>query len=269
MKKFISGIEIADTMEIHHRRRIKALKEKGIIPRLAIIQTIDSPIIDTYVRVKKKYAEKLGILVEYHKDTTGNLKALSQIITRLNDDASIQGIIIQLPVHESFDREVLIDSIYHEKDVDGLCSHSPFIPPTALAIMKLLNEYVPGLHDKKIALIGNGRLVGNPVGKELIKNGLSFRLFSENDNLNDIHLYNVIISATGSPSLLKSNYVASESYIFDAGTAEDGLKITGDVSDELYERKDVFVTPKIGGIGILTVRMLFENLIQACEKSFD
>lgn len=268
MKKFISGKILADTIEKDHLKRIGDLKKNGIIPRLAIIQTIDSPIIDTYVRVKKTYADKIGILVEHYHNTSGDSGAILDTVNRLNADDSTHGIIIQLPLHDSIDKESLINGVYPEKDVDGLCVGSLFTPPTARAIMTLLTAYGVLDETKKIALVGHGRLVGAPVSQELTKNNIPFKIFTENDSLDDLRFYNVVISATGIPSLIMSDYISPNSYVFDAGTAEDGLKIHGDVSDELYDRDDIFVTPKTGGIGILTVRMLFENLLQACEKKF-
>lgn len=264
MLQFISGKEIADVKESEHKVRVQNLKNKGIVPRLAIIQTVSSSVIDTYVRVKKAYAKKNGIVVEHYNV---NPEATQDTISKLNNDTKIHGIIVQLPLHETLDQTTVLHAVTKTKDVDGLVLGSDFIPPTVKAIVWLMDAYIPNLDAKRIALVGKGRLVGAPLEKELLKRGITVKIFTKEDMLDILPMYKVIVSATGVPSLLNNTHISSGAYVLDAGTAEENGALHGDVADEVYERDDVHITPTKGGVGILTVRGLFENVLFAAEKS--
>jgi methylenetetrahydrofolate dehydrogenase (NADP+) / methenyltetrahydrofolate cyclohydrolase len=263
MLQLISGKEIADKKEIAHTLRVQNLKEKGIVPKLAILQTISSSVIDTYVRVKKTYAEKIGIQVEHYNVDPQEIEGL---IEKLNNNDSVHGIIVQLPLLEGLDQEKTLNLVMKRKDVDGLTLGSNFIPPTAQSILWLMEAYVPDIQTKKVALVGKGRLVGAPLEKELLKQEIIPRVFTKQDSLETLSEYDVIVSATGIPSLLTNTHIQSGTYIFDAGTAEENGAIHGDAADELYLRDDISITPPKGGVGILTVRALFENVLQAAES---
>lgn len=265
MPDFISGKQIAESKEVEHILRVQGLKQKGITPKLVIIQTTPSVVIEMYVRVKKSYGQKIGVTVEHY---ILDSKDVENTIRELNKDKSVHGIIVQLPLHEALEKELIIESVDLKKDIDGLRNGSKYIPPTVNAIMMLLNKYITDIKNKKIALVGNGFLVGSPLAKELTKKSISFNLFIKNDNLSPLNTYDIIISATGVSGLISNDFVKDGAYVFDAGTAEDGETIHGDVSDELYKRNGIFITPKKGGIGILTVRSLFDNLLQSCDESF-
>lgn len=263
MLQFISGKEIADTKEQDHLARVQNLKKQGIMPKLAILQTISSSVIDTYVRVKKTYAEKVGIQVQHYNVSP---EEVEQCINSLNSDDSVHGIIIQLPLHEELDQKKILDLVGKKKDVDGLASGSGFVPPTVQSILWLMEKYVPDVKTKKVALVGKGRLVGAPLEKQLLKQGITPRVFIKEDSLETLCYYDVIVSATGVPNLLNNSHIQPQAYVFDAGTAEENGAIRGDVSDELYTRDDIAITPTKGGVGILTVRALFENVLRAVEE---
>lgn len=264
MLQYISGKEIADEKETTQKHRAQLLMQKGIIPRLAIIQTVSSSVIDTYVRLKKKYSEQIGVEVVHYTIASEEAETT---ITFLNNDAEIHGIIVQLPLDPSLHQDTVLNLVAKDKDVDGLTKDTSFVPPTVQAILWLLQKYVTDLSHKKIALVGKGRLVGAPLEKELLKKNLTIRMFTKGDNLDDLRNYEVIISATGVPSLLKNSHIRSGAYVFDAGTAEENGAIHGDAADELYNRDDISITPTKGGVGILTVRALFENTLLSCEKN--
>lgn len=263
MPRFISGKEIADKKEQDHLVRVHNLKRKGVTPKLAIVQTITSSVIDTYVRVKKTYAEKVGIRVQHYSVSPGEIELC---INALNSDDSVHGIIIQLPLHKGLNQKKTLDFVVKRKDVDGLTSGSDFVPPTVQSILWLINTYIPELESKKVALVGKGRLVGAPLEKELLRQGIVPRVFTKEDSLEELLRYDVIVSATGVPSLLKNSHIRSQAYVFDAGTAEENGAIHGDADDELYTRDDISITPTKGGVGILTVRALFENVLRAVEE---
>jgi len=264
MPFYISGKEIADQKEIDHVERVKLLKNKGFVPRLVIIQTKDSSVIDMYVRAKKKYAEKIGVIVEHLQVSTED--DLKDTLAIVNPDTNIHGIIIQLPLCKNLDQDKTLNLIAKDKDVDGLSFGSIYTPPTAQAVLWLMERYVDDFATKKIALVGKGRLVGGALLSLFRSKNIYPQVFIKGDDLSKLLDYNVIISATGVPNLILDTYIKPGSFLFDAGTAEENGSIHGDASDELYERSDIHITPIKGGVGILTVRALFENVIQAAEK---
>lgn len=264
MPFYISGKEIADQKELEQLKRVSFLKSKNIVPKLVIIQTIDSTVIDVYIRVKKKYAEKIGVLVEHL--LVGTEDGIKDTIARINSDISIHGIIIQLPLGQNLDQDKTLNFIAKDKDVDGLSVNSTYIPPTAQAVLWLMERYVDNFATKKIALVGKGRLVGGPLLSLFRSKNIYPQVFIKGDDLSKLVDYNVIISATGVPNLILDTYIKPGSFLFDAGTAEENGSIHGDASDDLHKRSDIQITPTKGGVGILTVRALFENVIQAAEK---
>ncbi len=264
MPFYISGKEIADQKEIDQVERVKHLKGRGIIPKLVIIQTMDSTVIDLYIRVKKRYAEKIGVLVEHLQVSTEN--GLKDTLAIANPDTNIHGIIIQLPLDQNLDQDKTLNLIAKDKDVDGLSFDSIYTPPTAQAVLWLMERYVDDFATKKIALVGKGRLVGGPLLSLFRSKNIYPQVFIKGDDLSKLVDYNVIISATGVPNLILDTYIKPGSFLFDAGTAEENGSIRGDASDDLYKRNDIHITPTKGGVGILTVRALFENVIQVAEK---
>lgn len=263
MTHFISGKEIADLIEQEHIQHIKTLTSKGIIPKLAIIQTTTSRVIDTYIGVKKKYAEKIGVEILHLVVSSSEADAT---IKKLNADPNVHGIIIQLPLDSHLSQAETLNLVAKEKDIDGLSINSFFIPPTVQAILKLIDTYIKEIATKKVALVGKGVLVGAPLERELVKRNIIPVVFTKEDSLDTLCDFDIIVSATGVPSLIRNIHIKSGAYVLDAGTAEENGAIHGDISDEVFERADIHLTPIKGGIGILTVRSLFENLLRICDQ---
>ena len=119
---------------------------------------------------------------------------------------------------------------------------------------------------KKVAIVGRGRLVGAPLEKMWLKSGVDVTVFEKGDDLSQLINYDIIVSATGVPGLIKSQMIKTKTVVVDAGTASENGKIVGDVSEEVRQRNDVIITPKKGGVGPLTVSALFDNVITACLK---
>ena len=259
------GITRAGIQEEDHIRRVQLLKKIGITPKLIIIQTTESKVIDLYVRVKKKYALRIGVEVE-HIHT--NVNTIIEAIDAYNQDLSVHSIIVQLPLDSKLRARTILDRVVSTKDVDGLSLDTVFVPPTAQAIYALLQESRRNLIDEKIAIVGHGMLVGKPVEELLRTQGLLVTIFVKGDNLENLGEYTVIISGVGVPAVIRSAYVASGTLLIDAGTAEESGSIVGDVEDILYERDDVTISAKKGGVGLLTVRNLYENVLRSAEAKF-
>ena len=257
--KELNGRELAGYVKERQARQVRQLRARKIFPKLAIFYDNDSPVIAKYMSLKQIYGEDIHIDVEVIKisadDAAEKLKAAA-------DDAAVTGIIVQLPLAEC--DIAILDLIPLAKDVDGLRGESD--TATAMAIHWLLTGYGIDLEHKKLAIVGRGKLVGAPLMKMWTESNYDVSLFHRGDNLEKLADYDVIVTATGVPGLIKSRMIKYGGVVVDAGTASEGGVIKGDLDDEARERDDLTLTPKIGGVGPLTVAMLFENVIRAANK---
>lgn len=265
MMRLLNGQEIAGFIKERHARQVGKLRAARIIPRLAIVQVKDDPVINTYVKLKQEYGSDIGVEVEVY---TPEQKDVPDLLTRLNQDDSAHGIIIQLPLAEPAETDKIVNLVASEKDVDALGNESKFEPATPMAILWLLNGYNIELRGKQILLIGRGKLVGEPLEKILKDSGLEVEVIDrEVENLaNFTKKADVIITATGSPAILHPNMIKDGAVVVDAGVASEEGKTVGDLDQEVYERHDLTITPEKGGVGPLTVCALFENVIRAAQK---
>jgi methylenetetrahydrofolate dehydrogenase (NADP+)/methenyltetrahydrofolate cyclohydrolase len=265
--KILNGKELSEYITERQARQIRHLRQAfHVAPKLAIVQAIDSPVIDSYVRLKQRYAEDiLADVVVYKIDQA----VLTETIQSLNEDDSVHGIIIQLPLEDISETEKAVNMVVPAKDVDGLGKDATLTPATAMAIDWLLAGYNVELKGRKIAIVGNGRLVGAPLSKLWASAGLDITVYDDTseDLLNEVRKAQIIVSATGIPGLITSRMVQPGAVVVDAGTASENGKIVGDVADELRERDDLTITPEKGGVGPLTVTALFDNLIQAARAT--
>ena len=260
----LNGSELAGFIKERQAKQVRALRQAWHInPRLAIVTDVENPVIETYMRLKQRYGADILIDVEIHRVPAGG--AL-EVIQELNNRDDVQGIILQLPISNSDQTEELLESIREDKDVDGLRKKAIFQAATPTAISWLLAGYGVDLKGKKVAIVGRGRLVGAPLEKMWLKSGVDVTVFEKGDDLSQLINYDIIVSATGVPGLIKSQIVKAKAVVVDAGTASENGKIVGDVSEEVRQRNDVIITPKKGGVGPLTVSALFDNVITACLK---
>ena len=260
----LNGSELAGFIKERQAKQVRALRQAWHInPRLAIVTDVENPVIETYMRLKQRYGDDILIDVEIHRVSAGG--AL-EVIQELNNRDDVQGIILQLPISNPDQTEELLESIREDKDVDGLRKKAIFQAATPTAISWLLAGYGVDLKGKKVAIVGRGRLVGAPLEKMWLKSDVDVTVFEKGDDLSQLINYDIIVSATGVPGLIKSQMVKAKAVVVDAGTASENGKIVGDVSEEARQRDDVIITPKKGGVGPLTVSALFDNVITACLK---
>lgn len=260
----LNGSELAGFIKERQEKQVRALRQAWHInPRLAIVTDVENPVIETYMRLKQRYGADILIDVEIHRVSAGG--AL-EVIQELNNRDDVQGIILQLPISNPEQTEELLESIREDKDVDGLRKKAIFQAATPTAINWLLAGYSVDLKGKKVAIVGRGRLVGAPLEKMWLKSGVDVTVFEKGDDLSQLINYDIIVSATGVPGLIKSQTIKTKTVVVDAGTASENGKIVGDVSEEVRQRNDVIITPKKGGVGPLTVSALFDNVITACLK---
>lgn len=260
----LNGSELAGFIKERQAKQVRALRQAWHInPRLAIVTDVENPVIETYMRLKQRYGADILIDVEIHRVPAGG--AL-EVIQELNNRDDVQGIILQLPISNPEQTEELLESIREDKDVDGLRKKAIFQAATPTAINWLLAGYGVDLKGKKVAIVGRGRLVGAPLEKMWLKSNVDVTVFEKGDDLSQLINYDIIVSATGVPGLIKGQIIKTKTVVVDAGTASENGKIVGDVSEEVRQRNDVIITPKKGGVGPLTVSALFDNVITACLK---
>ena len=225
------------------------------------------------MRLKEKYGEDILIEVERRKV---DVELMKEEIRKANLDESVHGIIVQLPLENKSgeklsknETEAILNEISKEKDVDGL-NGGDFVPATAQAINWLLAGYNISLEGKKVAVVGQGRLVGAPLSKMFEKSGVmvsKFDEFNSEEMVKTLKDFDVVITAVGKPGLITSEMLKSKAVVVDAGTSSEGGEIKGDVSDEVRKnRKDLTITPIKGGVGPLTVASLIDNVIVAARK---
>lgn len=263
--KILNGRELADFVKERQAKQVRALRQAHhVYPKLAIVQTIDNPVIDSYVRLKQAYGADILIDVEIYKIDQDQLPG---VVERLNSDPSVHGIIIQLPLADESATQASVNLVAPQKDVDGLGMDATLDPATPLAIIWLLAGYNVDLRGRQIAIVGNGRLVGAPLARLWQMSGYDVMVFDEDSKDMESQLpdFDVIVTATGVPGLIGKDSVKQGAVIVDAGTAAEHGKIVGDIAPELRERDDLTITPEKGGVGPLTVAALFDNVIRAAS----
>ena len=256
--KILNGAELAGFIKERQAHQVKTLPNP---PKLLILRDSDNPVIVKYVNLKIKYGADIGVNVEDYlaKSPTD----LEHKILQANSDPAISGIIIQLPLLDKSITDKLCNLITPDKDVDGLGDHAKFESATATAINWLLAGYDIKLQNKKIALVGRGKLVGAPLYKMFTDSGYNVELFHRGSDLTNLSNFDIIISATGVPGLVSDSSVKPGAIIIDAGTASENGILKGDLAPEVRQRTDLTaITPIKGGVGPLTIACLFDHVIQ-------
>jgi methylenetetrahydrofolate dehydrogenase (NADP+)/methenyltetrahydrofolate cyclohydrolase len=267
MAKLLSGTELVGYIKERQARQVRALRQAShVFPRLVIIKsTTASPVIDAYIRMKQRYGE--DILIETIVETLDEA-AMPEVIRHYNEDPLTHGIIIQLPLADATDTEMIVNAVAGRKDVDGLAKDTQFDGATATAIHWLVAAYGIELAQKTIAIVGNGRLVGAPLAKMWRNSGYDVTVLDSThaDIASVLKQSDIIVTATGTPRLITSDMVPVGAAVIDAGTASEGGVIIGDVDPAVRLRDDIKITPEKGGVGPLTVVALFDNVIRAAQQ---
>jgi len=267
MSRVLNGAELAEFIMDRQARQVRNLKqEHHTNPRLVVLMSDEaSESSSVYVRMKQRYADDIGVVVDViHVPET---ELITQV-TIANNDSNTHGIIVQLPLKEVSQTEEICNKIDSNKDVDGLGNDAIFTGATAEAIDWLLAGYNVNLPDKKITLLGYGKLVGQPLEKLWRAQGREVTVVDIDtiDPRSVLQESDIIIAATGVPRRLTSEDVKHGAVVVDAGTASEGGVLVGDIDESLRARTDVSMTPQKGGVGPLTIAVLFDHVIQAALK---
>lgn len=264
--KVLNGKELAEFIKERQAREVRGLiQAHKIFPKLAIVLCKDDPVIDTYVRLKQRYGSDLQIAVDVHRIKQ---EEIANTLQKLNSDTTVHGIIVQLPLVDTAQTDEIVNMVIPNKDVDALGAAPAFDPATPMAIQWLLAGYNIDLKNKKVLLVGRGKLVGAPLEKILKASDVDVTVADREtkDLAAQVRNADIIITATGSPAILYPDMIKQGAVVVDAGVASEDGKTVGDVAPEVYEREDLTITPKKGGVGPLTVCALFENVIRAAKN---
>lgn len=263
--KLLNGNELAGFIKERQARQVRGLRQaNGVFPKLAIVVTVDNPVIETYMRLKERYGSDILVDVDIHRVKQTEVK---QLLNKLSNDQTVHGIIVQLPLEDPSQTDEIVNLVAPEKDVDALGKKAKFEPATPMAILWLLSGYNVDLAGKRVLLIGRGKLVGAPLEKLLGDSGVDVHVADRKTaKLKQEALEaDVIITATGSPAILSADMIKPDAVVVDAGVASESGKTVGDLAPDVYDRDDLTITPKRGGVGPLTVCALFENVIRAAS----
>jgi methylenetetrahydrofolate dehydrogenase (NADP+) / methenyltetrahydrofolate cyclohydrolase len=233
--------------------------------KLGIVVVGDNPVIESFVRIKTRNAEKLGIeMVRTNIPDTATTDDVVAAVKHVSE--TTDAVITQLPLPKGVDTNVVLASVPKEKDVDAL---NPAVPeeerlvhaPVALAAVEILKHSGIEIKGKRAVVVGAGRLVGAPSAWLLRKLGANVSVFSlEEGTVGDLKNADIIVSGAGNPGLIKPEHIKEGVALIDGGTSELNKRIAGDADPACAEKASVF-TPVPGGVGPVAVAMIFRNLL--------
>lgn len=275
----IDGKELAKKIRANLKIECEELKQKGIKAKLAVILVGNDPASKVYVKNKSKACEDVGIeYEEYILEDTISQKDLIELIKKLNQDNTVNGILLQSPIPENLDINEAFRTIIPEKDVDGfnpvnvgklVLNQDTFVSCTPYGIMKMFEEYNIDLSGKNVVILGRSNIVGKPLLHCCLnKNATVTVCHSKTQNLKEkAKEADILISAIGRANFVTEDMVKQDAVVIDVGINRlDNGKITGDVDFENVKEKASYITPVPGGVGPMTIAMLMNNVIKATKR---
>ena len=279
MAVIIDGKELAKKIRANLKIECEELKKKNINSKLAVIMVGEDPASKVYVRNKSKACEDVGIeYEEYLLDVNTTQKELIELIEKLNNDKTINGILLQSPIPSNLDVNEAFRTISPQKDVDGfnpvnvgklVLNQDTFVSCTPYGIMKMFEEYDIDLTGKNVVILGRSNIVGKPlIHCCLNKNATVTSCHSKTQNIaQKVKEADVLISAIGKANFVTADMVKDGAVVIDVGINRlDNGKITGDVDFESVKEKASYITPVPGGVGPMTIAMLMNNVIKATRR---
>ena len=282
MTKAIDCKTIREKVLDEVREEVAMLSEK---PHLAVVIVGNDKASETYVRNKAKTCKQVGIessVITIREDAPQFF--LEAVIKQLNEDDSVHGILLQLPLPKGFNEQKAIDLISPNKDVDGLTVYNQglvalgrleeaIIPCTPSGVIRMFDEIGYELEGKTITVVGRSNLFGKPMGQLCLSRNATVKMCHSRtmDLHNELDFQNVVISAIGKPKFFDNTYLAYNEVLVDVGINRDeNGKLCGDIDIEnvleIEEEAPKYYTPVPGGIGLLTTAMLMKNVVKCCQK---
>lgn len=277
--QIISGTQLASQIKSNVAQQISQYVAQGKrAPGLAVILVGADPASQVYVGSKRKSCAEIGIASKsYDLPETTTEQALLELIEELNQDAVINGILVQLPLPKHIDSTKVIEQISPEKDVDGfhpynvgrLCQRIPTLRAcTPYGVMKLLETTGISFYGKHAVIVGASNIVGRPMALELLLAGCTVTVthrFTE-DLASHIRQADILVVAVGKPKFIKGEWIKDGAVVVDVGINRLEGKLVGDVEFDVAAQRASYITPVPGGVGPMTVAMLMQNTLSAYEK---
>lgn len=256
--------------------KVESLKKLGIQPKLAVVLASEDEASKIYVGKKRKMCEELGIeQEEYIFDSSVTTEKVVDIVEKLNQDNSVNGILVQLPLFKHLDMDKILDTISDKKDVDGfhpltlgklfIGEKETFIPCTPKGVMTILDDIGTDYEGKHAVIVGRSRIVGKPISQILLKRGATVTIC--HSKTQDISIYtrqaDILVVAVGKPHIVTKDMIKPGAIVVDVGINRVNGKIIGDVDTDNSLKVCSKITPVPGGVGLTTVLSLLENVVQA------
>jgi len=277
--QLLDGKALSETIKNELKNESDALRQKGVIPCLAVILVGDDPASQTYVNSKEKSAHTSGIasIVKRLPTHTSETELLN-LIDALNNDTSVDGILVQLPVPKHIDSAKIIEAIDPKKDVDGfhpfnvgrlMAGLDGFVPCTPFGVMKLLEAYNINVRGMDACVVGASNIVGKPMMNLLLNASATVEICrSSTKNLKEHTLRaDLIVVGVGKINLLTEDMVKEGAIVIDVGINRNAEgKIVGDVDFANVAPKCSYITPVPGGVGPMTIAMLLANTVKSAKQ---
>lgn len=278
--QIIDGKHIAQVLRTEVKEKVKQrLANNLLAPGLAVILVGLDPASQIYVRSKRRACEEVGFISKsFDLEKTASQEDLLDLIEKLNNDPTIHGILVQLPLPKHIDAVKVVESIAPEKDVDGfhpfnigrLCQRIPLLRScTPKGMITLLERYNIDVVGKHAVMIGASNIVGRPMALELLIAGATPTICnSKTPNIEEhVRRADILVVAVGKANFVKGDWIKEGAVVLDVGInrLESG-KLCGDVEFSIAKDKASFITPVPGGVGPMTVASLIENTLEACEN---
>ncbi|MGE7905537.1 bifunctional methylenetetrahydrofolate dehydrogenase/methenyltetrahydrofolate cyclohydrolase FolD [Peribacillus sp. NPDC094092] len=280
--QIINGKEIAESVRQEISKEVQQLREKNIVPGLAVILVGDNQASQTYVRNKQKACEDLGMhSVLIKKPAELSQEELIQSIAELNQDDSIHGILVQLPLPGHIQEKAIIEAISPEKDVDGfhpinigrmMTGQDAYLPCTPYGVMVMLEYIDYDLEGKHVVIVGRSNIVGKPAG-QLFLNANATVTYCHS-RTKDLAYYtkqaDVVVAAVGKRDTITSDHIKEGAVVIDVGmNRNDEGKLCGDVAFDEVKNKASYITPVPKGVGPMTITMLMKNTVKSAQKALE
>ncbi|MBP3088681.1 bifunctional methylenetetrahydrofolate dehydrogenase/methenyltetrahydrofolate cyclohydrolase [Corynebacterium sp. sy017] len=259
--------------------RVAALKEKGITPGLATVLVGDDPASHSYVKMKHRDCEEVGI-TSIRKDLPGDIsqEALLEVIDEFNADEQCTGYIVQLPLPKHIDENAVLERIDPAKDADGLhpinlgklvLNEPAPLPCTPNGAIHLLKRFGVEIAGKQVVVIGRGVTVGRPIGLMLTRRSENATVTLCHTGTQDLAAHtrqaDIIIAAAGKGHMLTADMVKPGAAVLDVGVSRVAGKLLGDVAPDVWDKAG-YVSPNPGGVGPLTRAFLVKNVVETAER---
>ncbi|HZH02596.1 MAG TPA: bifunctional methylenetetrahydrofolate dehydrogenase/methenyltetrahydrofolate cyclohydrolase FolD [Myxococcaceae bacterium] len=275
MAQLIDGKAIAAKVRAEAKAGAERLKaERGITPGIAFVRVGEDPASKTYVGSKKKAAEEAGFRSwEHHLNASASEAEVLALVERLNADAAVHGILVQLPLPPHLDAGTVVLAVRPEKDVDGLhpvnagrlvAGQPGFRPCTPYGVMRLLQEIQFSPSGKRAVVVGRSALVGKPMALLLLEANATVTICHRKSDLpREVADGDLVVAAAGVEGLVKGSWIKPGAVVIDVGINRNAQgKLTGDVEFAAASERAAFITPVPGGVGPMTVAMLMLNTLQ-------